>query len=514
MGFAKYFSEIRKRDGQSLSERLEKALERYISELPENTLLLPERDFAIKIGVNRHTLGKAMDPLVKKGWLERSKRGTIVRHSPESEMKSVLGGERSSLSWVNEVHPFIFTEMSRLPLKIVLYENIPSQKDFWTSATALFTRMTGRKVEILWLPRECDTQSGLSEYAAGVKCDIIQLGSHLFPFYPEIDEMLIPLPEDILTLFKSPDYRFREFFEDIDQRPPVAGKVLPIHCQFWMDYFRRSLAKKFGLDLSGFGKGYPIAKLWKEVSTKLPDGTYFSTSFVTLELASPIRRPIQVTLQSAKTFYKAYYELLAKGAPAGRRLFLYDSRTPYQMVNPELLRAFNEDRLLRITGHSTTLEAMRASIMYRDSAEPLSCMVLFTRKVSMAYAGLGIMKQSTKKDAAMEFFRFLLSEKIQRDAASTMFSAPFFKKADSILAERLGLETSDVTKNLNWMRNLDPETDFLIGWSGNRTEVDAILDGRMGVDEAVENTLENLRNCHAELFRQSIPQSIKEVTLA
>lgn len=512
MELSKYFSDIRKRDGQSLSERLEKALERYLSELPENTLLLPERDFAVKIGVNRHTLGKAMDPFVKKGWLERSKRGTVVRHS--SERKSVPDGKHADLLWMDDVHPFIFTETPRLPLKIVLYENIPLQKDFWMRAAALFTRKSGRKVEIRWLPRECDTQSGLAEYAAQSMCDIVQIGSHLFPFYPEIDEMLLPLPEEILALFKSPDYRFREFFGERDL-PPVAGKVLPVHCQFWMDYFQCSLAKKFGLDLSGFeAGGYPLEKLWKDASGKLPDGIYFSTNFVTLELASRIPRPAPVTFQRAEAFYRAYYELLSKGAPAGRRLFLHDSRMPYQMMNPEIFRAFNAEQLLRITGHSTTLEAMRASGVFRAAAEPLACMVSFNRTVSMAYAGLGIMKQSVRKEASSEFFRFLLSEEIQKNAASLMFSTPFFKGADSILAERFGLETSAVTKNLNWIRNLNPETDFLASWYGNRAEVDAVLDGRMSVKKAVENTLKNLRECHAELFRQSIQQPIEEGALA
>ncbi len=471
MNLKEWFSEIHRKSPERLSEKLARAFSSYVEAQPANTLLLPERALAAEIGVNRRTLCKAMEPLVREGLLERTRRGTVVR---KERKEPDLDFEK--------IHPFVFGHTPKQKLKILLFENLPEQKRFWRETVEAF----GEDVELEWLPLECRTTAALVNHIQKSGCDLAQVNQQDFCKYRNLAELFSALPEPILEYYEKPQYRFERFFSE----NPFPGKNLfPVYFQFQVLWLNRELTAECGFDITRFERGdFPLRELVRTAVRELKKpGVYLTPHFAALAESVRVERPLEPIRENLTEFFRNYYEVLADAAPNGSRLFSSSVYAPYRLFTPESFQFFKEGKLLFLPLFSVFANSFAGSVKIPF----VETMIRPATRAQSFYAGLGIVKNSGKTAIAADFLLHLLSEPVQYRMAASLNVAPFLISADRELAERAKLPVKSITSFLNSFRPTHLELD-LVRWELDRAEIDALLNERMTVENAVHSTVEKI----------------------
>ena len=472
MNLKEWFPDLHRKSAEKLSEKLARGVASYVEAQPANTLLPPERELAAELGVNRRTLCKAMEPLVREGLLERTRRGTVVRKEHEA---SVLD--------FKDIHPFVFGHIPKQKLKVLLFENLAEQKSFWHETADAF----GEDVELEWLPLECRTPAALADYIQKSGCDLAQVNSQNLFSSPELLSLFSRLPDEILAFHEDPRYRLGHFFSE----HPSPGDILfPVYFQFLVLWLNRERTDACGFDISRFERGeFPLRDLIRAVVRKrMEPETFLAPHFAVLSYSVREERPVEITSKNLEKFYRNFYEILADAAPKGNRLFVESAFAPYEFCTPENLQFFRDGKLLLMPHFSVLANPLAKSVQIpfvQALVRPAA------RNVRTFYPGLAVVRNSGKAKIAAEFLLHLLSEPVQRKIASKLNVAPFLIAADKELDLQENSSSQGITEQLNRVVNNIPDPD-LNRWELNRPEVDALLNGYMSVEDAVNSTVDKI----------------------
>lgn len=113
---------------------LRRGIEALIADLEDGAPFPSERELSEFLNVNRRTLRKALEPLLRDGKLKRKKHETFVRKNHGACCGALCD---------RELHPFTeFALSQKRRIRILLYEMLPFQQDFWSRTIDDFNRIS------------------------------------------------------------------------------------------------------------------------------------------------------------------------------------------------------------------------------------------------------------------------------------------------------------------------------------------------------------------------------------
>lgn len=468
-----YFSDIHVKSAEPLFVRLEKALERYVRTLPNQTLLPAERELAAGLGVNRKTLSKAMEGLASSGLLQRTRQGTVVRH----------GGNEKPFS-LADVHPFVLNLVERKnTLRVLLCDNLPTQITFWQEAAADFTTRTGVDIEYEWLPRNCTTAKEQLAYLRQGGFQLAQFPSYAYLLDAELRGALAPLPDEITALAENPDYRFEEYLGD---QKEIFGKLMPVYFSFHMHWVNPALAQRYKIDLDSYLNGNcSRLDLFNDADRKLPDSVF------TLDYASSlphgIEHPKEINRESIRNYYHKYLSEFARVENYRQHSFLQPLEERYIMCKENIVRAFQEDNLFMMNGFSLIMNYVKPQV----SPPPLEVMVSnpFPSNLRMPFVGMGALREGGYTPETARFLRHLLKPEIQRRMVRQLLVAPMWRDADAELTGRFSGTTGEIRaiiNNYRMMRLPDASARWYI-----QPQILLLLQGKICLTEAVKQAVDH-----------------------
>lgn len=455
-----------------LYQQLQEQFEGLIEKFPCGTRLPSERKLSEELGVDRGTIKKALKHFTKRGMIARQgSRGTFIRKDQISNQQF-------------QIHPMALEKFdlkhSANELKMVLYENLVLEKDFWEKSVALFNSLNhDTRIDIEWLPQNVK-RNDYAKYINDNSPDIIQT-----PVMPDFRELLAELPEDITATLQSGDY-LNKCYNEADQE--YLKKFVPIHFTPLVCACNYNIAGQIGMQDCGTelqNKG--IRSVLKIAASKLPPGINVSGHIWDGAFAVGLPETLdQVDFDFFKRLFSAVSD--CEDYPN-----MYLSR---QEKRFEEIKMFTEARSMFLIIYSSYLfMTQRPQDFDFDFRmfflSPEEGMIQAYNMVS----SLGIYRDSQKKAEAAKFIRFMISEDIQKQVVN-MFSAPFLRKAwegfirsgaikDQEQAEKIISSYRFCPTGTNWHYVM---TDHFIGF-GMRDIFEHFADSKITIDEAAEQAL-------------------------
>lgn len=473
----KYFNGVEAGGGKLLYQQLYDCLETMVKDLPHKSEFPPERELAAALQVNRNTLRRAIGKLVESGVLVRSTKGTFV-HKKENA--------------ASEFHPFLyggfpFSGAVRPALKVMLYENMPEQVNFWKEAAAEFRNRTGIAVRIDWLDVKCRTDRNYREVVETLKPDLFQMRGLSAAIGPEIASLMKPPPPELERLLAGPDY-LNSYFSLVS---PEKTRVMPFYFTPFVEIINLELLRKYGIEPDGFDDGHSLEKFLDKCIAVLPEDIYVSAHSGTLCTAG--KYPEKITPEGVRANVTWAMHMIEKLKPRGTAALMMPLNSPFQWYAPELNAAFTEGRLLHMGGRSLFMAHWRPEWPFEVRfALPGNNASTCAMDVAMAFAWH---KDSAREDETVEFIKFLLSGEMQCKLARDTGSMPFHRDAITVFADKFGLDRRIVAEQLERHREAPYShlVNFWGGWS-RQQYFEHILNRGADVGETIELALRDFWN--------------------
>ncbi|MBI4024449.1 MAG: extracellular solute-binding protein [Verrucomicrobia bacterium] len=194
---SQYFPVLDRASPSSLHEQIYAGLRKWVPLLQPGQRLPSERELAALAKVDRSTVKNAIARLVRENVVVRNVRGTFKTKAAED--------------FDQRPHPFALganasRSLDGVPLRIVLFENWPTQQMVWTRMVDLFNQThPDLRVEIEWLPRDVNSLDRYKEFIRSERPDVALL-SREFAGGLQRDRMLTPLPDDLSRALRGPAY--------------------------------------------------------------------------------------------------------------------------------------------------------------------------------------------------------------------------------------------------------------------------------------------------------------------
>ena len=423
---------------ESLKSQLEKQLEALIGRLDAETVLPPERSISEFLQISRVTVRNALNKFYV--------NGSIIRHGR-------LGTTIAQKKRPNPVqlNPFILGMdheiMHHMPIRFMLYEDLPIQKNFWEKVVKDYNdRTENSSVELVWM--DCNKAlNDLQGTLVSEKIDLLMISSY---FHLDRDFNFVKLPEKLKRYENSDSYIFKDLNLDLTY-------FIPFYLSTPVILWNQELAEQLNIkDIPEKINRGDLLPLLQESAKKLPDG-YLSGVRIwdCLHFMMP-----PDTFKDQNKLYPCLKELVQVGKSAGKdidKLFVFDQK--YKFDNLESF--LNGERLFLLT-HISHLQVMdpprfRHGFLTFPNQKNLSAQLL----------KIGICKNCLDIHGAAEFLNYLLSPEVQKLCAEEKENFPVHKE---FLIEHLknkyhqtGQMPEKYIRNLVPYNNDDPNVECFSG---------------------------------------------------
>ncbi len=422
-----YFSGLDAKSPVPIYKQLEERAGRCIDSLPDNTLFPSDRELAAFLKLNRRTVTKALSPLIDSKRLNRTARGTFVH-------------KRKSFS-LADIHPLNFAMnapiFSKKTMKLLLYENMPHQVEFWEKTVSEFNDSSENcTVKLEWMPSLSPfSYEKAIHYLADSDSDLMQLPVTRI-WNEKTASMFAPPPAGIRSLFDDPAYRIADtcstYPEMLSCSVPFAAGFRILTCN--MNLFRSLGFSKFPSDLRDFAR------------LKFPEGT-FMTEHIS-SLFETFGFTLRCTREQAGNFLKELIRLFLGHLCEKERLSICSPESPGTFSYEKYL---NGNILLVPNGSGGMLRyLLDHSEIEQKNFLPKPVKGHFTQMNCNLF---GMNRKTLRTEEIEKFLNFMLSENIQREVAADG-SIPMLKKADPVLAELLKVPLSEFEKYVSYGKEL------------------------------------------------------------
>ena len=404
----KYFA-VDTASGEHLKEQMRKRLEEFIATNEAGTRLPSGRDMVEALEISRITVRNAMQSFFDSGAIvSRGRNGVFI-------------AEKSRSNILKDIHPMAMgggLSVKKIQtVKLLLYENIPFQKNFWEEITRRFNKHSqSYRVQIEWLPQTVN-YNDFDEHVSHCQVDLFQHAvNHNSKKYAQ------KLPDELMNLINQPEYRNEIFPPEMKN---LFRYLLPIHFNLNFIYWNADLAKTIGLnDIRQRIRRNELSELLAEATEKLPDGKIACGHI--WDRLTFMGQPS--TPQGINEEY--FIRQLS-------RIFQYDnagSSYIYRQKHPlEAVENFHAGKQLFLDGNPTHAFIFGQNTSFKLSYEP--CPLLDENRQYTAAMGLGISRNSSNYQGGAEFIRFMLSEEAQNFLASAKSCPPMLRRSAGQIAQ-------------------------------------------------------------------------------
>lgn len=426
----KYFGDLDTSIPTPIYKQLEAKAMTFVNMHPTNTLFPSERDLAAVLKINRRTVTRALEPLIANNFLQRTPKGTFI-NKPEPDIID------------EEIHPLNFAMGMPLPvfkrkLRILLFENMPPQIDFWRETVADFNTITdSTEAELHWLSSKDFKVEKIIDSLAESDYDILQLPvSRIWP--PGTPERFLQPSKRITEYFDKASYRIRKSCETY---PAILDGAIPYAAGFRFITCNVTLLRSLGISNppSDFEQFMPMAS-----SLRFPEGTFL------IDHITNISSLLGFRLSATQEHMKKYISELLRFFPNTDFASTKKFETPTWEHGTYSLKEFLAGNALLAVNGSIPVNHHIAKCAFETrhflpppmdgSFNQLGCNLF------------GINKKSCNTQTAEDFIIHLLSEKVQKRLAS--MSIPMFTGADNILASTLNLPEPELKRYIASGREL------------------------------------------------------------
>ena len=379
---------------EPLVNQLTRRIEEFVSRSAPGTRLPAERVMAEELGVSRVTVRNALTAFLHSGKVIRQRHnGTVVARGKEPAAGKLALG----LPWN--------TPPPKRKLRFLSYETLPEQMDFWQDAVDRFNEQKSHlTVELLPVPEMPQEVDPLRKLIEERQIDLL-LYSPVFD--QDYFEIVRPLPETL-----------RNFREEADLVPQLfAGReelsryLLPVSFEFCHTLWNTDLAVRLGLtDVRERLKRGEKVQMIREVAPRLPKNVW-AGSHVWCQLAYHGVQPFPETRECLLN----ELEKLASVSGLPRTFFTT------QTSSLDDVEKFASGELLFLDAAMTQLQWVGIPSF---SFSRVPCHQVKDGKLIMASTDIGIAKRCRFPEAAAEFFRFLLSDEIQKSVETRKMVLP------------------------------------------------------------------------------------------
>lgn len=461
---AKYFSNINPENGKPLYLQIKEKVAEFIEDNPDSTLFPSERQLADALQLNRRTIRKALAPFVENGQLQRGPRGTITNK-----------GNINSDASIDNMHPFTLSlskpiHFPKHNLKLLLYETMPYQIEFWQSVIKEFNDSQAEfKIEAVWPKANGDLIANFWNEFQSRNYDLVHLPvSYLWPEY--VYQTLLRIPSQLRkSLTDEKKFRSISFCESVPE-------MLEVAIPFCYSFSFMSWNKKY-LNAMGVGNFDDFSSLsfddkLRIAVDKLPEDVFLSHRFY--DLVHDLGLPKSLTC----SVIEEHYRIAVK-----RALML---RKRHGAVFPETVPTKNNEKILMQHDFSSVLPLKKHLLdrsLYFSIPESLS-----DTKYWGGTGSLGIFPQSNHK-AAISFINFMLSEKVQCRIARELCMAPAMTAAADELAAVLNTDFESFDKYLWQIRETPSRHANPVGIV-IESQLKSLLAGNISENELLEYVME------------------------
>ncbi|MFA6568596.1 MAG: extracellular solute-binding protein [Victivallales bacterium] len=418
--------------------QLEEKLGAFIENAENNTPLPSERDVSSVLKINRRTLRRGMEPFVKSGLIHRGIKGTVVKK------QSGLPSNDES-----HVHPFNFGMTpfftAGKTMKLMLYENLRSQRDFWNTAVEMFNLenpMT--KIVPEWIPLSVATAESYRIHIREKNPDIIQF-SLSEPHRELASDIASPLPDDIGGLLSSSSICWKHIFSDGSRRTAFV----PLHFAAHAFFCNMDLAEKS--KLRNMQKRPPRHSFEQELADiSLPSGIkaagHVEDLYSSLCLGAV---PSEYNEKSLEHFFRKRFEHVGR-LPANAESWF---------AGPINEKVYEIYRSMKLFTEGRVMFSGAFSMFIADSANKMgfqySAFLPHPEKDGRLLTGVGgiaVNSSSENKECAWDFARFMLSEKIQKLFPEKLRNFSILKSCNQALANYFGESMESLDKSISLMK--------------------------------------------------------------
>ncbi len=389
---------------EPIYQQLQNQLRRVIADLPDGTRLPAERLMAEKLGIARNTLKAALNQLVGENRIvRRGYQGSFV-HRPKPEAAKPAATTIS-------LRPYLANrKISRKPLRLMLFEDYPTQRIFWNRTVELFNQSSrGVTIERIVGPDVAATDiTELEDFVTREQVDMLQISR--FPAYGRVTATL------------SPELRHRladssEFMTELfsPQPQPLEGRLVPVYTNFYSCYYNRTVLTKYGID--------DLAKRWystdhfallRDLRREIPEGEYLIGSIISLVLAQGFGT------DNIETLLPFWRELRAT---AHDRIY----RPVYPQDMHQQLEATMRHKQSMFIDWSLTAMQKFSDLGFEPGSFPLQPQP--GRRALGSGSYLAIVRFSPRYAEAHEFLDFMLSGETQQRICDELNVVPYSRNA-------------------------------------------------------------------------------------
>jgi spermidine/putrescine-binding protein len=428
----KYFANLSRENGSPLFAQLRVSLQRFIADYNIGALLPSERELVEATQLSRGTIRRAFALLEKDALIKRSVKGSIIITKDKPGNQMLL----KSLPSVNDFG-FRLNTRKKNTLKILLYENLPYQLNFWHYVFKDFKiHNPNVNIEPEWKMMDNMQLDDYMNNRANSKFDIIQLPSAVL-----LPGTLPSLRENSAEMRQFMNRKCYYLNSYCSQTQELLKYSVPICFSIRMLSWNKIWADKLNLDFFKLIKAQNIETFFSNAMDKLPESLFLTGHHVdaSIGLGYPdSNNPIAVA-----DYIRKIVNLFKMLTQKNRSPFMF-SATDHYTSRRSLLQLIDGEILLS-SGLNTAV--LIASELQNNSK--------FGRLVPASYAnckqytssvGFGVTKHSKNSEVADQFRRFLLTNKIQYRLAREMKMAPMLISAVEELSSYIPQKTEELKK--------------------------------------------------------------------
>jgi len=452
-----FFSELNPGNGELLYSQLHKQVGRLIEALPDRSEFPSERDLAGCLKINRNTLRRAITPYVESGLLRRSNKGTFV-FKPGTEIRQEAKLDVSP-------HPlmlgaFPFASSAPVKVRVLLYENLPAQKQFWHETANEINRQERIAIEYLSPSSTSTSVNSYLDVVSELRPDIIQLPASRALLTDTLLDQLQPLSQEQRNEINTDRYRIRNFFQ-LDNH--AADYAAPVYISPLMEAVNPVLMNQCYPDWEEYFSGGSIAPMLAGISERLPGGILLAYHYCGLMLH--LRYPDAQDRPAVATMIRNMMEILRQLIDCGQNRLKRSYSQPFDWFQPDAERDF-------LNGHQ--LHHCLASFLAKMRLEqglfkPVYALPGKTGPgmIMAPSMNLGLSRHCVSRSAAERFLHFLLEPFAQQRLAENIGVVPFLKAADEHFCRAFRLPAVSTQPLLNALRE-PPHLHYDRFWNGSR----------------------------------------------
>lgn len=453
-----------------LIAQIRDGLRRWVSDLTPGSRLPPERVIAEQLGVARGTVRKAIMALVKDGALTRGIKGTFVSRKGAVH---------------DDLHPFAMSSPPYPPahqrLRIVLFENWPTQRAAWQRIVARFNESHFRlRLEIEWLHRAVDSLERYQAYIRRRRPDLIMLSDSM-ALRMIREQRLHPLPDDLAATLRSDKY-----YADIFGLNKLTNHVVPMHIAAWGVLWNEAVVGELdAATVSNIQRG-GLARVMATLGPRLPSGVNLLPKSATLPLIHGM--PVRAFTEDAwRQTLKDAFEGMEALRGVRRQLEWMDATTEAVNAFCSGKFAFYADCLSYIM-NTTALNGIRWKGTFLTPSQGAS--------LASGSIVVGAPVEAVAAEEIWDIARFLASPTAQDEIARGHINAAYCRSSNRCLLDFL--RTGDQTMLDASLNNLYLLEADRFNWNGIffvplRDVFRSVLDGQQSADAALPIAMEHIR---------------------